>query len=319
MSIAPFDATGLGSRLRRLSQLMLADVDRAYAAEGLAFRTRLFPIVFALHRDGPLSISELTALSGFTQPAVSQTVRRLEKDGHVRISAGRDARNRNVSLTPAGQALVRTLQPFWDRARRAAEALLAEATPDFMASLQSLEEALERRPLSARIAAMAPAATPDGAVDILPFDVAFKKQFHDLNREWVETFFYLEKYDIEQLENPERILEAGGEIWFARLDGRIVGTGALYCHGDGEYEVAKMAVMPGLRGRGVGRKVMEQLIRRFRERGGKRLVLATNSKLEPAIRLYRSVGFVDYVPEKPPEYARANVFMEWTGNDTTTE
>jgi len=309
----PFDTTGLGSRLRRLSQLMLADVDRAYAAEGLDFRTRLFPVVFALRRDGPLSIGELTALSGFTQPAMSQTVRRLETAGHVTVSTGRDARNRHVALTPAGHDLVESLQPFWDRARRAAEELLAETTPDFIASLNSFEAALERQPLSERIAALA-LKGPHEAVELVPFNVAHKKEFHDLNREWVETLFYVEDYDIEQLEHPERILEAGGEIWFARVDGRIVGTGALYCHGEGEYEVAKMAVTPTVRGHGVGRRVMEKLIQRFHERGGKRLVLATNSKLEPAIRLYRSVGFVDYVPDTPSKYARANVFMEWKGD-----
>lgn len=152
-------------------------------------------------------------------------------------------------------------------------------------------------------------------IEILPFTPAYKDEFRDLNREWVEAYFYLEKYDVEQLEHPERILAAGGEIWFARLDGEIVGTGALYCHGPGEFEVAKMAVTPRIRGRGIGRRILEKLIERFRERGGTRLRLATNSRLDAAIALYRSVGFVDYVPDRPSEYARANVFMEWRGGE----
>ncbi|HEX7031079.1 MAG TPA: GNAT family N-acetyltransferase [Gammaproteobacteria bacterium] len=151
-------------------------------------------------------------------------------------------------------------------------------------------------------------------VEILPFTPACRDAFRDLNREWLEALFYVEDYDVQQLEHPERILAAGGEIWFARLDGVMVGTGALYCHGDGEFEIAKMAVTGIIRGRGIGRLLLEKLIQRFRERGGRRLVLETNSKLTQAIALYRSAGFVDYVPEKPSEYARANVFMEWRGD-----
>ncbi len=152
-------------------------------------------------------------------------------------------------------------------------------------------------------------------IGLLPFSASageeHRKAFRDLNREWVETHFRLEPYDIEQLDHPERILEAGGEIWFARLDGEIVGTGALYCHPDGEFELAKMAVTPRIRGRGIGRLLLERLIQRFQERGGRRLVLATNASLAAALALYRNAGFVDYTPDAPSRYERANVFMEW--------
>lgn len=149
------------------------------------------------------------------------------------------------------------------------------------------------------------------SVELVAFDARYRKAFHDLNREWVETHFRLEPYDVEQLENPGRIVENGGEIWFALLDGEPVATGALYAKPGRVFEVAKMAVRPGLRGHSIGAKLMEKLIERFQARDGRRLVLATNAKLEAAIRLYRRFGFVDYVPDSLPEYERANVFMEW--------
>ena len=146
---------------------------------------------------------------------------------------------------------------------------------------------------------------------LAPFAPEYRQAFHDLNREWVEKYFTLEPYDIEQLENPERIIENGGEIWFALLEGDVVGTGALYKKSDGVFEIAKMAVKPGLRGKGIGAAILEKLIERFHARDGRRLILATNAKLENAIGLYRRYGFADYVPDRKPEYARANVFMEW--------
>lgn len=290
---------------------MLADVDRRYASENLPFRTRLFPIVYALHRDGPQSVGDLAALSGFSQPAVSQTLRQLERDGHIAVTPGRDARNRVVALTPAGNALVASLQPFWQRARQAVEQLLAEAAPGFLQDLGRLEAALEHRSLFDRIENQPAAA---GGVEILPFDETCAAAFRDLNLEWLEAYFQVEEYDREQLDNPARILEAGGEIWFARADGVMVGTGALYCHGDGDYEIAKMAVTEKVRGRGIGRLLLAQLVERYRQRGGRRLHLVTNNGLAAAIALYRSVGFVEYTPDAPSRYARGNFFMEWHGD-----
>jgi ribosomal protein S18 acetylase RimI-like enzyme/DNA-binding MarR family transcriptional regulator len=308
----PFDNTGLGSRLRRLSQAMLADVDRAYVEAGLEFRARLFPVVFALHRDGPMRVSELTAFSGFTQPATSQTIRQLENNGYVKLAPGRDSRERKAALTAEGRKLVESLQPFWNRVRQAVDGMIAEAQPDFMAALASLEAALERKGLFDRIAAQT--ENPKPAVELVTFSIAHKDAFHDLNLEWLESHFHVEQYDQQQLRHPERILEKGGEIWFALIDGKAVGTGALYCKGDGEFEIAKMAVAPKLRGCGIGAKLMEKLIQRFIERGGRRLFLVTNSKLAPAIALYRRFGFVEFTPDTPPEYERANVFMEWHGD-----
>jgi GNAT superfamily N-acetyltransferase len=151
-------------------------------------------------------------------------------------------------------------------------------------------------------------------VDVIPFSAEHSAAFRDLNLEWVSTLFRIEPHDEEQLSHPERILEDGGEIWLARLDGKIVGTGVLFCDGEHSYEIAKMAVRPDVRGKGIGRKILAMLIQRFRERGGKRLWLQTNSRLKNAIALYRSFGFVDFTPTEPSPYERADVFLEWQGD-----
>jgi len=152
-----------------------------------------------------------------------------------------------------------------------------------------------------------------GDPEIVPFSGEHRTAFRDLNLEWVSTLFRVEPHDEEQLSHPEWIIEDGGEIWLARLDGEIVGTGVLFCEGEGSYEIAKMAVRPDIRGKGIGKKILAMLIQRFRERDGKRLWLQTNSRLQNAIALYRSFGFVDFTPSKPSPYARADVFLEWRG------
>jgi len=71
-----------------------------------------------------------------------------------------------------------------------------------------------------------------------------------------------------------------------------------------------MAVAPSARGRGYGDRLMETAIRFATGAGGKRIIIVSNTVLEPAIRLYQKHGFVR-VPLAPDErYERANIRME---------
>jgi len=157
-------------------------------------------------------------------------------------------------------------------------------------------------------------ATPPDDVEIVPYEPAHRAAFRDLNRAWIEAYFAVEPADLELIEHPEHVLAAGGEIHMARrTSGELVGTAALLCHGDGAFEVAKMAVTPSQRGRGIGKRLLERLIERFEARGGTRLTLETNSKLAPALALYHRFGFVEAPFETPSEYARADLFLVWRG------
>jgi len=82
--------------------------------------------------------------------------------------------------------------------------------------------------------------------------------------------------------------------------------------GDGVYELSKMAVSPTMRGRGIGRLVLQHAIAEARSLGAKKLFLGSNSVLKNAVHLYEAVGFRHVPLEKLPDmpYARANVFME---------
>lgn len=55
--------------------------------------------------------------------------------------------------------------------------------------------------------------------------------------------------------------------------------------------VQDMYVAPQMRGRGLGRDLMEAVVRRSRERGGRYVKLAVHDGNEQAIGFYRSLGF----------------------------
>ena len=92
---------------------------------------------------------------------------------------------------------------------------------------------------------------------IVPFNTDYKSAFEQLNREWIEEYFIMEEEDLKTLQNPDSyVMERGGEIFFAVLDGDVVGTAALIKKSKGVYELAKMAVAKNLRGLGIGKKLL---------------------------------------------------------------
>ncbi|HVG28016.1 MAG TPA: GNAT family N-acetyltransferase [Acidobacteriaceae bacterium] len=151
------------------------------------------------------------------------------------------------------------------------------------------------------------------AVSIREFRRGDEAAFRQLNEEWIARYFRLEPKDEETFADPwGMVVEPGGRILLATDGERAVGCCALVAMGDGEFEVAKMAVTAAFQGRGVGRLLLERTVAEARAMGVRRLYLETNHRLEPAIRLYRAVGFED-VPAGQAQtspYARADVHME---------
>jgi GNAT superfamily N-acetyltransferase len=148
---------------------------------------------------------------------------------------------------------------------------------------------------------------------ILPYASRHRTAFRDLNLAWIEEYFVVEERDRRELDDPEsHILKAGGFIFVAEADrpaGReVLGACALIAEPDGAYELAKMAVAPAARGRGVGRALGEAAVAHARALGAPRVELLSNTVLGPAIGLYRALGFVEVALPKT-DYARANIKM----------
>jgi GNAT superfamily N-acetyltransferase len=75
--------------------------------------------------------------------------------------------------------------------------------------------------------------------------------------------------------------------------GEIVGCGGLYRLSEAEAEIRKMYLLPAVRGQGIGRALLEDLIAAARQRGCSRVSLETASVLKEAMALYRRFGFVE--------------------------
>jgi GNAT superfamily N-acetyltransferase len=146
---------------------------------------------------------------------------------------------------------------------------------------------------------------------VVTYDPRYRDTFVALNREWIERYFRVERNDLEQLERlEETILAPGGEIFFVVKDGAALGCCAMVPHGEGNYEVAKMAVADAAKGRGYGDLLMEACVRWAVEKGAAEITILSNTVLEPAIRLYRKHGFETVRLGPHPDYERCNIEMK---------
>lgn len=76
----------------------------------------------------------------------------------------------------------------------------------------------------------------------------------------------------------------------ADIGGAIVGTLSAVMQGDALF-LRRMAILPGARGEGIGRQLLDEATRFAREHGARSLTLCTTPFLDRAIALYESYGF----------------------------
>jgi len=149
--------------------------------------------------------------------------------------------------------------------------------------------------------------------------IAYEKEFRQLNEAWISANFWLEESDIKLLSDPQKyILDKGGNVFIALLDGKPVGTCALIVHDNITCELGKMAVDPKAQSHGIGFLLGSALLEKARQRNFIRVVLEGNTKMEASIALYRKLGFKEVaLPEfeQPTDFhKRCNIFMEYSIN-----
>jgi ribosomal protein S18 acetylase RimI-like enzyme len=146
-------------------------------------------------------------------------------------------------------------------------------------------------------------------IEIIPFEEKYATYFYNLNVEWLEKYFYVERYDEKVLSDPKKyVIDPGGFIFFAKYNNKIVGVVALI-NQKTFFELSKMAVSPEYQGLKIGLSLMKFCVEFARNQQWKSITLYSHRKLVPAISLYRKIGFKEVEVEKEVHYERANIKM----------
>jgi ribosomal-protein-alanine N-acetyltransferase len=87
-------------------------------------------------------------------------------------------------------------------------------------------------------------------------------------------------------------IDSPQSVFFVLIaDGRVAGYAGAWVLID-EAHITNIAVHPDLRGQGLGRRLLDQLLDRAKERGAECATLEVRAGNTPAIQLYERLGFV---------------------------
>ena len=149
-------------------------------------------------------------------------------------------------------------------------------------------------------------------VEIVEYDDKLHhKAFRELNERWIRELFVVEEADLYELDHPvENIINKGGYIFMAVLDGKPVGSFAMMKSENPkyDYELVKFAVNPDIQGKGIGSKLISHCIEKARQQGATHLFLESNRKCAAAVHLYAKYGFRE-IPIVHTDYARCDIQM----------
>ena len=147
-------------------------------------------------------------------------------------------------------------------------------------------------------------------IEIIDFSDDLSEHIKTLNFEWLKEYFCVEEGDQISLSNPKKyIVDKGGYIFYAILNGEVVGTASILKKNETIYELGKMTVTNKAQGNGIGTKLLEHSLDFAKKREIKTLILYSNTILESAIHLYKKYGFEEIELESGL-YERANIKME---------
>lgn len=311
-----FERTGkmaIGSRLRVLTEILTRDAAKIYELYGIEIKPKWFPVFYSLTDEQPKSVTTVAREIRQSHPSVSTIVKEMIKSGLIEeVIDKTDRRFTLLTLTEYGKKLSIDLIAQLRDVERAVEQISSECENDLWAAIADWESALERKSILDRVKEIKK-QREQVEVEIVEYQPEYKKAFCELNRKWIEAYWELETHDKEVLENPEKhILNNGGHIFVALYNGFPVGVCAL-CpmpeKSSFDFELAKLAVNNSIQRKGIGRRLCNAVIDKARQLGGKRLFLESNTRLKPAIALYRKLGFKE-LPEYHPAYTRGDIQMD---------
>jgi len=299
----------LGSRLRRLSEQLTDQAGQVYKLYNIDMNPKWFPVFYALAEGEDKSIMQIAQEIGHSHPSVSTIVKEMLKSGVAQETPNKtDARKTFIRLTEKGNEINTRIQAQYADVNAAVENALNEGQYNLWKAIEEWEFLLEQKDLLKRVQDEKKLRESKD-VQVVDYTSAYQSAFRELNVEWISQYFKMEESDYKALDHPdEYILNKGGHIFIALYNNEPIGACALIKMDNDMFELAKMAVSPKAKGKGIGYLLGLAGVEKARQLGAKKLYLESNTILKPAINLYHKLGFKK-VNGIPSPYERCNIQM----------
>jgi DNA-binding MarR family transcriptional regulator len=114
---------------QRAARALARRFDAAFRPLGLT--SGQFSLLMSLNRAEPAGLGAVAALLAMNRTTLTAGLKPLERRGLVAIAAdARDRRNRRLTLTPDGRALLARALPLWRRTQAEVDVALGAGDPD---------------------------------------------------------------------------------------------------------------------------------------------------------------------------------------------
>jgi DNA-binding MarR family transcriptional regulator/GNAT superfamily N-acetyltransferase len=263
-------------------------------------------VLYELAHQAPMTASQLGRELGLDPSYLSRILRTFADLGVVdRRRSDDDARQSILSLTEHGRELFGGLN---QRSHDAIATILDDlGTADqrrLLAAMATIQAVLGGRPSTRVPYVLRPPVAGDLGWVVQRHGVRYAEEYG-----WDETF---EALVAEIVAGYGRAHDAKRErCWIAEIDGANVGC--IFCvrKTDTVAQLRLLLVEPDARGLGIGRRLVDEVIRFARSTGYRRVTLWTNDVLVAARRIYQAAGFRLVAEEAHHSFGHDLVGQNW--------
>jgi len=250
-------------------------------------------VLYELGQRGSSTASELGADLDLDLGYLSRLLQGLRRQGVVQGEAAKeDARRVRLSLTARGR---KAYQQLDTRSRDLVAGMLGKlAAPEqarLVGALQTVEGVLEKDLKLEKTITLRSHRPGD-----MGWVVHAHGRLYFEERGWDERFEALVAGIAKDF--IERFDASRERCWIAEMDGEPVGSVFVVKESKTVAKLRLLLVEPKARGRGLGRRLVEECIAFARAKGYRKLVLWTQSNLAAARAIYRKTGFRKVREEK---------------------
>ncbi|GAA3508978.1 hypothetical protein GCM10022393_21220 [Aquimarina addita] len=151
-ALQDFAELGLGSRLNRLSEFVMKEIQLVYDTLQIDFDPYLFPVFKIIINQKTTTTSVIQEQLHYTQPAITQALKKLLDKKLIRYTDDKkDKRKKIVKLTQKGKNTHQEMIPLWNVIDKQVKWLTEGSAMSLTRHLTHFENQLREKSLSSRI------------------------------------------------------------------------------------------------------------------------------------------------------------------------
>jgi len=250
-------------------------------------------IIFELAQHEQSKASDLTSELGIDPGYLSRILSRFEQDGLIqKMRSKSDSRQSLLKLTAKGRKSFSILD---DRSRQEVKDLLQSLSSEDQHRLLSAMHMIEDVLGSESDLTVPYLLRPHG-----PGDIGWMTHRHGLL--YAQEYCFDETFEALVAEILARFIQSHDpkreHIWIAERDGEQIGSVMIVDAGNQVAQLRLLLVEPKARGKGIGKRLIDECIDFSKRNGYQKIKLWTQNILMEARHLYSKAGF-ELVEEKP--------------------